>query len=233
MDVALQIYCIRQKLARLPSYGISPKKIRGKTYYYRQITENGIRKQILIHKDEDLNKILSVYYLRQKLKKCLHNLLLKMNREIRLKLRFYEKYGVLLEKEPPDRMHQNRSSEGRYLVSKSELALESFFHSLGLKICYEEKEIIGYLPDFIFHLGKRLVYHEHMGMLEDPAYREKQLKKIRSYRKHGIEYGKNLFITRDLYDKRTQTGSIDLLEILWRMAVMNLLNAKQLRKLSR
>ena len=203
MDVALQIYCIRQKLARLPSYGISPKKIRGKTYYYRQITENGIRKQILIHKDEDL------------------------------KLRFYEKYGVLLEKEPPDRMHQNRSSEGRYLVSKSELALASFFHSLGLKICYEEKEIIGYLPDFIFHLGKRLVYHEHMGMLEDPAYREKQLKKIRSYRKHGIEYGKNLFITRDLYDKRTQTGSIDLLEILWRMAVMNLLNAKQLRKLSR
>lgn len=233
MDVALQIYCIRRKLAQLPSYGISPKKIRGKIYYYRQITENGNRKQILIHKGEDLDRILSVYHLRQKLKKCLHCLLLQMNREIRLKLKFYEKYGALLEKEPPDRMHQNRSSEGRYLISKSELALASFFHALGLKIGYEEKEILGYLPDFILHLGNRLVYHEHMGMLEEPAYREKQLKKIRSYKKHGIVYGKNLFITRDLYDKRTQTSSIDLLEILWRMAVMNLLNAKQLRKLIR
>ena len=41
MDVALQIYCIRRKLKELPSYGISPKTIRGKTYYYRQTTENG------------------------------------------------------------------------------------------------------------------------------------------------------------------------------------------------
>ena len=112
MDVALQIYCIRRKLKELPSYGISPKTIRGKTYYYRQTTENGQRKQVLIHKGEDLAKILSVYRLRQRLKQCLRLLLSRLNREIRLRLRFYEKYGPLWEARPPDERHINRSPVG-------------------------------------------------------------------------------------------------------------------------
>ena len=233
MDVALQIYCIRQKLKELPSYGISPKTIRGKTYYYRQTTENGQRKQVLIHKGEDLAKILSVYRLRQRLKQCLRLLLSRLNREIRLRLRFYEKYGPLWEARQPDERHINRSPVGKYLISKSELILSLLFQTLGIRAEYEGKTLLGYLPDFVLRSEGRIVYGEHLGRLGEAGYRSRQEKKLRTYRRHGIENGKNLLITAEEYDGKKGTSSVDLLKIVWRMVQMKMVEGKELRKLLR
>lgn len=233
MDVALQIYSIRRRLKQLPSYGISPKTIRGKTYYYRQTTENGRRKQVLIHKDEDLAKILSVYRLRQRLKQCLRLLLSQLNREIRLRLRFYEKYGRLWEERPPDERHLNRTAMGKYRISKSELILSQLFEMLGIRADYEEKTLLGYLPDFVLRLEGRIVYGEHLGRLGEKAYRARQEKKVKTYRHHGIQNGKNLLITAEEYDEKQGISTIDLMKIVWRMVNMKLVEGKQLRKLLR
>lgn len=233
MDVALQIYSIRRRLKQLPSYGISPKTIRGKTYYYRQTTENGQRKQVLIHKDEDLAKILSVYRLRQRLKQCLRLLFSQLNREIRLRLRFYEKYGPLREERPPDERHLNRTAMGKYRISKSELILSQLFEMLGIRADYEEKGLLGYLPDFVLRLEGRIVYGEHLGRLGEKAYRTRQEKKLKIYRDHGIQNGKNLLITAEEYDEKQGMSTVDLLKIVWRMVNMKLVEGKQLRKLLR
>lgn len=54
-------------------------------------------------------------------------------------------------------------------------------------------------PDFtlldIAH--HRVVYHEHLGMLEDPDYRKAALIKLQEYGENGIFTGKNLILTSE------------------------------------
>ena len=54
-------------------------------------------------------------------------------------------------------------------------------------------------PDFtlldIAH--HRIVYHEHLGMMEDAEYRKAALSKLKEYAQSGIFTGKNLILTSE------------------------------------
>jgi hypothetical protein len=52
-------------------------------------------------------------------------------------------------------------------------------------------------PDFTLLDTKRrrLIYHEHMGLMEEDRYRKDNLSKVNEYRKNGIFIGKNLVLT--------------------------------------
>ena len=52
-------------------------------------------------------------------------------------------------------------------------------------------------PDFtLLDVKKRrLIFHEHLGMIDDDDYRRRNLRKLDEYRKNGIYPGKNLIIT--------------------------------------
>lgn len=42
---------------------------------------------------------------------------------------------------------------------------------------------------------KELIYHEHLGLLDEEKYRRDNLRKLNDYRKNGIYPGKNLIVT--------------------------------------
>ncbi len=52
-------------------------------------------------------------------------------------------------------------------------------------------------PDFTLlkTSTREIVYHEHLGLLDDEEYREANFAKLEEYRKNGIEIGKNLILT--------------------------------------
>ena len=44
---------------------------------------------------------------------------------------------------------------------------------------------------------RQIIYHEHLGLLDDNKYRKSNLKKLNEYRRNGIYPGKNLIVTHE------------------------------------
>jgi hypothetical protein len=111
---------------------------------------------------------------------------------------------------PGNRVHKARG--GLMVRSKSEVIIIELFHKYGVRFHYEEVFIAGgkhYAPDFtIMRADGSLVYWEHLGMLNDRAYFEGQLEKLRDYYARGLILGQNLIISFDNGD-----GVIDVAEI--------------------
>ena len=96
-----------------------------------------------------------------------------------------------------------KTKRGDMVRSKSEVLIANIYYELGIPYKYEcpivlENGITRY-PDFtlldIAH--HRTVYHEHLGIIEDPEYRKSTLLKLREYRENGIYAGKNLILTSE------------------------------------
>ncbi len=49
--------------------------------------------------------------------------------------------------------------------------------------------------------GRKVVYWEHLGLLDDPEYITRNLEKIDCYEENGIFLGDNLIITRETSEK--------------------------------
>ncbi len=101
--------------------------------------------------------------------------------------------------EPEEKVFQTR--RGEMVRSKSELLIADMYYELGIPYRYEcalklKKGKVKY-PDFtLYHAGRRTVlYHEHLGLLDDEGYRERNMKKLRQYEESGICLGKNLIIS--------------------------------------
>ena len=97
--------------------------------------------------------------------------------------------------------------------SKSEVIIANELYHRGVKFEYEKlKEENGRrcIPDFTFEdaSGDTILW-EHLGMLDNPAYKESWERKLAFYKSIGYEEGKNLFTTRD-----HENGSIDSTEIV-------------------
>lgn len=97
-----------------------------------------------------------------------------------------------------------RSRSGHYFASKDEAMIDNALHQHGLLVRYDEKLVlcnrIAY-PDF--HIldpksGKD-IYWEHFGMMSDYSYREKNIKKLKSYIESGY-YPMINFITTFMGD---------------------------------
>ncbi len=100
---------------------------------------------------------------------------------------------------PEEKVYSTKKDE--LVRSKSEVLLADMYYELGIPYRYEAKlqfpnGKIKY-PDFtILKTSTReVLYHEHLGLLDDETYRQTNLIKLDEYRRNGIFVGKNLIIT--------------------------------------
>lgn len=118
-----------------------------------------------------------------------------------------EEYAVQWEKEmfvsnpyhPEERVYLTKKEE--MVRSKSEVMIADMYYELGIPYRYEaelclQNGKIKY-PDFtLLNVQTReIVYHEHLGLMDDEQYRKANLMKLDEYRRNGIYLGKNLIIT--------------------------------------
>lgn len=93
------------------------------------------------------------------------------------------------------------TKRGELVRSKSEAIIADIYHDLGIPYRYEapfkQKDGTIKYPDFTaLKLSTReLIYHEHLGLLDDSGYRRENLRKIITYSENGIFLGKNLIFT--------------------------------------
>ena len=85
--------------------------------------------------------------------------------------------------------------------SKSEKMLADKLFAMGIPYRYEYPvQLKGYgtvYPDFtLLNVRKRKEFYlEHFGIMDDPEYSEKAIKKLEDYAKNKIYIGKNLLVT--------------------------------------
>lgn len=93
------------------------------------------------------------------------------------------------------------TKKGDLVRSKSEVFFADMYLEMGIPYRYEEVIALedGQLeaPDFSLwdRKRRRVIYHEHFGLMDDPVYRKRNLKKVDDYRRSGIFTGKNLILT--------------------------------------
>lgn len=93
------------------------------------------------------------------------------------------------------------TKKGDLVRSKSEVLLADMYYELGIpyrceaEICLRDGS--KKYPDFtLLDVKKRrIIYHEHLGLIDDDGYRKRNLRKLDEYRRSGIYLGKNLIIT--------------------------------------
>lgn len=93
------------------------------------------------------------------------------------------------------------SNKGERMRSKSEVIIANLLDQLNIPYIYElpltlEGNITVH-PDFtlIDAVNRRLIYWEHLGMLDDEDYMNKAIAKIRRYEDNGYYPGEQLLIT--------------------------------------
>ncbi len=104
----------------------------------------------------------------------------------------------------------HRTERGDLVRSKSELVIADKLHARGFDYAYEQPVVLpnGRIryPDFTItdHARGETFYWEHLGMLDDPRYRERWERKLSEYMEAGIKPHENgggpfgtLIITRD------------------------------------
>lgn len=99
------------------------------------------------------------------------------------------------------------TEHGERVRSKSEKILADKFFAMGIPYRYEYPvQLKGYgtvYPDFtLLNVRERKEFYlEHFGMMDDPEYSEKAIKKLEDYAKNGIYIGKNLLVTLETRHK--------------------------------
>ena len=123
--------------------------------------------------------------------------------------------------EPEEKIFQTR--RGEMVRSKSELLIADMYYELGIPYRYEcaLKLKNGKVkhPDFtLYHAGRRMVlYHEHLGRLDDEGYRLRNMKKLRQYEESEICLGKNLLVSWEAakFPFNIQVFRKEIEEIFW------------------
>lgn len=96
-----------------------------------------------------------------------------------------------------------RSSRGKYVRSKSELLIIESLYKYNIPHHYEEERIVNgirLVPDYTFMGGDdRPFFWDHLGMMDDPNYAKRNLKKLNYSYEAGIIPGDNLILSFDRY----------------------------------
>ncbi|MBR3056857.1 MAG: hypothetical protein IKG93_02710 [Clostridiales bacterium] len=96
------------------------------------------------------------------------------------------------------------TKRGELVRSKSEAMMADVYFELNIPYKYECPIILSngevLHDDFtVLHVTERKeYYHEHLGLLDDPRYLIKNMKKLDLYRRNGIYVGKNLILTHEI-----------------------------------
>lgn len=97
------------------------------------------------------------------------------------------------------------TERGERVRSKTEKILADKFYSMGIPYRYEYPVTLrGYgvvYPDFtLLNVRERKeVYLEHFGMMDNPEYCQKAIRKLENYVRNGIYIGKNLLVTFETF----------------------------------
>ena len=95
------------------------------------------------------------------------------------------------------------TDNGEHVRSKSELLIANKLFALNIPYKYEQPLLLAsgvtLYPDFtILDIRRRReIYLEHFGMIDNPEYSDKAVKKIDEYARNGIFIGSRLFITME------------------------------------
>ncbi len=218
---------VSSKCLSYGSWSLSHKRhTNGHMYYYKQTAD---KTYYVRRRDE--SQVLAEYDERQKWRqerKELNQQLMSLSpaerREARQQMKLYQELG--LEKLPLDK---DIAFDGTVLDSRAEIILYEFLKNLGIASEHNRPIDSGsysYWPDFTFTINGKRMYLEHMGKLDDPQYRRKQIEKIRNYKTHDILLGENLVITSSY--KHFQAP-----RILWQLVIRGVLSVAKARKLTK
>ena len=95
------------------------------------------------------------------------------------------------------------TKKGDLVRSKSEAMIADMYYDLGIPYKYEYPLTMQsgttYHVDFacLRIRDRKVIYHEHLGKMDDPGYVRRNLHKIDEYMKNGIFVGKNLNLTME------------------------------------
>lgn len=92
------------------------------------------------------------------------------------------------------------TARGEYVRSRAEKVIANELFYRGIDYTYERKmKIRGkwMLPDFVIRHNGKIIYWEHLGMLDNREYAKAWLRKQKIYRQANIREGHNLIITKD------------------------------------
>lgn len=109
------------------------------------------------------------------------------------------------------------TEKGERVRSKSEKILADYFYRNGIEYKYECPLYLNGVgtvyPDFTFlslQTGEE-IYWEHNGMVDDPGYARKMVRKIQEYEKNGIFPGEGLILTYETEQMVLNTWKIEQL----------------------
>ena len=80
---------------------------------------------------------------------------------------------------------QYRATDGHYVRSRAELAIDNWLYMAGLVHAYERKLPIEEDVYCDFYLPQKKVYIEFWGMEDDPRYRQRKARKVEIYRQNN------------------------------------------------
>lgn len=103
---------------------------------------------------------------------------------------------------PEEKMFATKRGEN--VRSKSEAMIADAYYDMGIPYKYDFPVDVGngktrYVDFALLDVRNgRVIYHEHLGRLDDPGYLHKNMLKLDEYRRVGIFTGKNLILTTEL-----------------------------------
>ncbi|MGN0371049.1 MAG: hypothetical protein ACI4EW_10935 [Butyrivibrio sp.] len=106
------------------------------------------------------------------------------------------------------------TEKGERVRSKSEKIIADYFFRNKIPYKYEKPLMLkGYgivYPDFTLLSGKtnKEIYWEHQGRMDDPAYANAAINKIKTYEENGIFVGERLILTFETQSSVLNTGEI-------------------------
>lgn len=114
-----------------------------------------------------------------------------------------------------EKKHPCKTLRGEYVRSKSEALIADRLFARGVPYHYEPMVMLTgrptLCPDF-YVLNKRTeenFFWEHLGMMDDPTYCNRNMKKIRDYTDMGYIQGKDLIITYETKEYPLDTNYIE------------------------
>ncbi|WP_026661177.1 hypothetical protein [Butyrivibrio sp. AC2005] len=121
-----------------------------------------------------------------------------------------EPYEPLYFEEGTAEHYTNKNERVR---SKSEVMIANALSKAGIPYKYECPTFLGkqkIYPDFtIMKMPQRkIIYWEHLGLLDDHDYLSKSMHKLDNYESNGIFLGDNLIITRETSDRPLNTKHV-------------------------
>ena len=212
-----EILEIQERLETITEEGtIYPTQKDGNVKWY--VWKNGRREYLSKKNDKEIRILVNKKYLELYLKDTINELrLLETNRKTREKYKTDYAQKMLMQKHYSSILlavdeKENEKSQvpnpetlkfytkmGIIVRSKSEVIIATALYDNNIKFEYEKAIKISdviYYPDFtVEKKNGDIILWEHLGLIDNPDYRNKAYRKILKYNENGYYQGKNLILT--------------------------------------